>query len=71
MRPGDRAALCASLAGDLAERVAKRERIVAEGAPWAVAGQEVPKGSGLGCTQLRADIRQLRRHLALLDKELA
>ena len=70
MRAKDRAALCASLAGDLAERVAEKERIVAESETCVFTGYQYPKGAGLAGAQLSADIRQLRRHLALLDKEI-
>jgi hypothetical protein len=33
-------------------------------------GDDFPKGAGIGKTQIHADIVQLRRMLALLDKEI-
>lgn len=66
MNASQRAQMVRLLACDLCSRVEERGMLHNGG----LAGYDFAKGEGLSKTQIHADIVQLRRMLALLDKEV-
>lgn len=64
-----RADLIKALTCDLCDRVERRAALGDRLGPFST-GHDYGKGEGLGKTQIHADIVQLRRMLALLDKEV-
>lgn len=65
MKEKQRAEMVRMLACDLCDRVIARATI-----GHGTAGCQYGKGEGMGKTQIHADIVQLRRMLALLDREV-
>ena len=65
-----RAEMVRLLTCDLCDRINEREKVCGKhGFRWT--GYDYPKGKGIAKTQIHADIVQLRRMLALLDKEVS
>lgn len=65
-----RAEMIRLLACDLCDRAEEHEKVRKNKGGYMWAGYNFGKGEGLSKTQLHADIVQLRRLLALLDKEI-
>jgi hypothetical protein len=69
-----RAEIIRLLTCDLCDRAEEHEKALKkarkDGRSYLWAGYDFDKGEGIGKAQLHADIVQLRRMLALLDKEI-